>query len=184
VSAASPAARALGATPEQVIANMGSVAAPSFDGQGWLVALNLGWMTAGFCLCLMLTAKMVRDIWRCRAYDRLREGAQIARLMILCFATAGVLRFGGEAFALWGWDPRDPAMTVAAAHTKRLLDPISAPLAFLGFGVWVLAEPSFIAQLRLRPPPVNMWRTLSRLRRPALVTALCFAVAIGVVTTR
>lgn len=180
------AARVAASPAERAMANLvtTSIEQPSFDGQGWLVALNLGVMTAGFFLCAMLAFKLIRDMWLCRFWDAHRHPSTIARRMMLCFAAAGTLRFGGEAAALWGWDPGDPTATLAAAQAKRLLDPLAAGLAFAGLGVWVLAERNLIAQLRSKPLPVDMWAKLPQLKRPALVVALSFAAAIGVVVTR
>ena len=57
---------------ERAFTNMVSTspAPPSFGGQGWLVALNLFAMTAGFCLTMMLAGKIVRDMWRNRYRDK------------------------------------------------------------------------------------------------------------------
>ena len=180
------AARAAASPAERAMANLvtTSMEQPSFDGQGWLVALNLGVMTAGFFLCVMLAFKLVRDMWLCRWWDRHRDPATIARRMMLCFALAGMIRFGGEAAALWGWDPGDPKATLGAAQAKRLLDPVAAALVYAGLGIWVLAERSIVAQLRSKPFPVDMWAKLPQLTRPATVVMLSFAAAIGVVVTR
>ena len=161
-----------------------SPAPPSFAGQGWLVALNLFAMTAGCCLTLMLAGKIIRDMWRNRYRDKIREPVTILRLSMLAFATAGVLRFGGEAAVLWGWDPTNPAATSAATLAKRLIDPIAAPLGWCGFALFVLAERGMIDQLRKQPFPINMWASLEQLKRPAIVVAICFFAAIGVVSTR
>ncbi len=171
---------------ERVFTNMvtASPAPPSFDGQGWLVALNLFVMTAGFCLTLMLAGKLVRSMWRNRYRDRIRDPVTILRLSVLAFAFAGVLRFGGEAAVLWGWDPANAQATAAAALAKRLLDPVSAALAWTGFGLFVLAERGTVDQLRKQPFPINMWASLEQLKRPAIVVLLCFVAAIGVVSTR
>lgn len=173
-------------TAERAFANMVTAtrAPPSFDGQGWLVALNLFAMTAGFCLTLMLAGKIVRDMWRNRYRDKLREPVTIIRLVVLAFSVAGVLRFGGEAAVLWGWNPADPTSTAAATLAKRLLDPFAAALAWIGFGGFVLAERGIIDQLRKQPFPINMWASLEQLKRPAIVVLLCFVAAIGVVSTR
>lgn len=80
-----------------------SAAPPSFDGQGWLVALNLFAITAGCCLMLMLAGKIARDMWRNRYRDKIRDLVTILRLAMLAFCCANVLRFGGEAAVLWGW---------------------------------------------------------------------------------
>lgn len=161
-----------------------SPAPPSFDGQGWLVALNLFAMTAGCCLTLMLAGKIIRDMWRNRYRDKIREPVTILRLAMLAFSCAGVLRFGGEAAVLWGWDPTDPTATAAATLAKRLIDPIAAPLGWCGFALFVLAERGIVDQLRKQPFPINMWASLEQLKRPAIVVALCFVAAIGVVSTR
>lgn len=169
---------------ERAFANMTATAPPSFDGQAWLVALNLFFMTAGCCLTLMLATKTANDIWRNRYRDQLRSPVTVMRLSILCFSVAGVLRFGGESLVLWGWNPLDPGATATAALAKRLLDPVGAVFGWAGFGVWVLAERGLIDQLRKQPFPINMWASLEQLKRPALVVALCFVAAIGVVSTR
>jgi len=169
---------------ERTIANIATAAPPSFDGQGWLVVLNLWVMTTGFCLLVMLAGKLAGDMWRCRFWDRLREGPQILRLIFLLLSTAGVLRFGGEAVGLWAWDPTDPAATLAALKLKRLLDPVSAMLAFSGFGIFFLAERQIMDHLRRRPPPVSLWPKVGTLKRPALLIVLCFVAAVGLVSTR
>jgi hypothetical protein len=161
-----------------------SAAPPSFDGQGWLVALNLFAMTAGFCLTMMLAGKIVRDMWRNRYRDKFREPVTILRMAFLAFSCAGALRFGGEAAVLWGWNPSDPTATAAATLAKRLIDPIAAPLGWCGFALFVLAERGIIDQLRKQPFPINMWASLEQLKRPAIVVLLCFVAAIGVVSTR
>ncbi len=173
-------------TAERAFANMVTAtrAPPSFDGQGWLVALNLFAMTAGFCLTLMLAGKIVRDMRRNRYRDKLREPVTILRLTVLAFSCAGVLRFGGEAAVLWGWNPADPSATAAATLAKRLIDPFAAGLAWIGFGLFVLAERGIVDQLRKQPFPINMWASLEQLKRPAIVVLICFVAAIGVVSTR
>lgn len=48
----------------------------------------------------------------------------------------------------------------------------------------MLAERRIVDQLRSQPFPINMWVSLKQRKRPAIVVALCFVAAIGVVRTR
>lgn len=169
---------------EAVIANMAGAAQPSFDGQGWLVVLNWFVMTAGFFLAVMLAGKLAWDLWACRHFDRWREPATVLRRIFLYLSLAAVLRFGAEAASLWGWNPNDPSATLAAAQAKRLLDPVSATLAWVAFGTFFLAYRSLVEQLRKRPLPLRMWATIPQLKKPAIVVVLCLLASIGVVTTR
>lgn len=171
------------AIAEAVVSQSG-IAQPGFIGQGWLIALNLGEMTAGFFLCVMLAGYLALDGWRCRHRDPWGSPANIGRRIILAFALAGVLRFGGEAASLWGWDPSDPQATIAAAYAKRLLDPVAGASFLTGLGMAFLSGPTLLRQLRREPLPVDLWIALPQLGRAAAVVALCFVAAIGVVATR
>jgi hypothetical protein len=171
------------AIAENAISHSG-LAQPGFVGQEWLVAFNLGIMTAGFFLCLMLSGSLAQYGWRCRHRDSWGSPANVARRIILAFALSGVLRYGGEAASLWGWDPSDPRATIRAAYTKRILDMPAAILFWTGLAMAVLGSRSFLMMLRRDPLPVKMWATLPQLGRPVAVVVLSFAAAIGVVLTR
>lgn len=104
----------------------------------------------------MLAGKIVRDMWRNRYRNKIREPVTILRLAMLAFSCAEVLRFGGEAAVLWVGNPTNPTATAAAMLAKHLVNPIAAALGWCGFALFVLAERGIVDQLRKQPFPVNM----------------------------
>lgn len=170
---------------EQAVA-MGpaTVAPPSFDGQGWLVVINLAAFTFAFLLCAMLAVKWIGDIWRNRKRDTLDHPVTIWRGIGIALTLAGVLRFGIAAAVLWGWNPLDPVGTAAVLTLQRYVDPIAAALGIGGLATFFLSERGMVDQLRKEPFPLNMWASLPMLKRPAFLAVICLIAAIGVVSTR
>jgi hypothetical protein len=161
-----------------------TVAPPSFDGQGWLVVINLAWFTAGFVLFAMLAVSASRDLWRCRRLDMIDHPVTVLRIATLLLGVAGTIRFGAEAATLWGWNPRDPSATALLLVAKRMLDPIAATFGLAAIALLYLSKGSMEEQLRRRPFPVRLWASLPMLKRPAAVVALSLVAAAGMVLTR
>lgn len=179
------AAAAGGLTPAQVsIANAGSAGPNSFAGLEWLVALNLGSATALVLVGLFFASQFVAGLWRNRYKDRYNHPVTAFRGMMLAFILGGVLRSTGRAAVLWKWNPADPVGTSAMLTAQRFLDPVADGFIYFGFFLAAIATPTLIAQLRRSGWEVPIWQSLPMLRRPAILTALSFMAAAGVVWTR
>ncbi|MGN7160862.1 hypothetical protein [Sphingomonas sp. SAFR-052] len=176
-SAKSYAARAVADGPA-------TVAPPSFDGQGWLVVVNLAVMTAALVLATMMAVDLIRHIWRRRALDKLCHPVTVWRGMVLCFATGIAIRSGGAAMVLWGWNPLNPAGTGTLLLLQRLMDPIAVAFGLSGLALAYMAAPGMVMQLRRKPHPVDFWTALPLLKRPAWIVGLSLFAALGVVATR
>ena len=183
MSNTSYAAQAVAAGPQ-------TLAPPSFNGNGVLVALNLGVFTAGFFIMLAVAVTLSGQIYRRargtdgRPPDRWNHPVTIWRGIGLLVASAGVIRFGFAAATLWGWNPLNPAYTGWLLTLQRVFDPIAAVLGLIAISMFVLSERGMVEQLRKEPFPLNMWASLPMLKRPAIIVLLSFACAIGVVSTR
>lgn len=161
-----------------------TLAPPSFEGMGWLVAINMGIMTIAFLGGAMVVAKLVGDWVRHRQDDPWPSPAAIYRLVGILFAAGITVRCGAEALALWGWDTRDPASTAFYLTLKRFLDPIAVMFGLSGLATYVLSEPGMIEQQRKDPWPINMWLAWPMVQRMLWLGGLTFIAAIGVVSTR
>ena len=178
------ASNTLGLAAEAVASGPATVAPPSFDGQGWLVVINLAIMTAACPLATMMVVDLARRAWARRREDRSAHPVTIWRLTILCFAAGIALRSGAEAATLWGWDPLDPAGTGAFLFAKRLIDPVAMLFGLTGLTLSYLSARGIVEQLRKRPFPIDFWASLPMLRQPAAIVVLCGVAAVGVVVTR
>ncbi|MGN5374577.1 hypothetical protein [Sphingomonas hankookensis] len=179
-----PAARATGYAAKAVASGPATVAPPSFDGQGWLVVINLAVMTAAFVLAMMMAVDLIRHIRRRWRTDRPRHPVTVWRGMVLCFSIGICLRSGAAAVVLWGWNPLRPADTGALLWLQRMIDPVAVAFGLTGLAIAYLSSPGVVYQLRRRPFPFDLWTKLPMLWRPAAIVALAFAAALGVVTTR
>ena len=159
-----------------------TLAPPSFNGHGWLVALNLAEMTAATLIGLWMLIEVGGRLWRSRG----RDGPLVAiqRVIILLFSAAITLRCGAEAVSLWGWDPSDPIGTGWYIAAKRFVDPVAVLCGLAALALFVLSEGTTTAQLRRKPFPARLLARLPMLRRPLWIAALSFVAAIGVVSTR
>lgn len=175
---------AKGYAAKAVAAGPATVAPPSFDGQGWLVVLNLAIMTAAFVLAMMMAVNQVRHIWRRWRTDRPSHPVTVWRAMVLCFAIGIGLRSGGAAIVLWGWNPLRPDDTGALLLLQRMIDPVAVAFGLTGLAIAYLSAPGVVYQLRRRPLPLDFWTKLPLLWRPAAIVALSVAAAVGVVATR
>lgn len=161
-----------------------TLAPPSFEGMGWLVAINMGIMTIAFLGGTMVVAKLAGDWVRHRRQDTPRSPTAIYRLVGILFAAGITVRCGAEALALWGWDTRDPAATASYLTLKRFLDPIAVTFGLSGLTVLIMSEPGMVEQLRQKPWPINMWLAWPMVKRMLKLAALTFVAAIGVVSLR
>ena len=161
-----------------------TIAPPSFNGMGWLVAINMGVMTIAFLTGIMVVVKLAGDWIKHRSLDPWPSPASIHRLVGILFATGITIRCGAEALSLWGWDPRDPVASASYLTIKRFLDPIAVGFGLSGLLVYVCSEPGMIVQLRKVPFPIDMWLAWPMVRRMLCLGALTFIAAIGVVSTR
>ncbi|MBB4154195.1 hypothetical protein GGQ80_002105 [Sphingomonas jinjuensis] len=161
-----------------------TVAPPSFDGHGWLVAINLAWMTTAAILALMLVGKLVKDMIRHKERDGWPAPAFIFRLIGVVGATGIAMRCGVEAMSLWGWDPLEPVTTAWFLIAKRLTDPLAISFGLVFLTLYTLSEPAMIEQLRKEPFPLRMWPRLRLLKRPAAIAFLALVASVGVVSTR
>lgn len=169
----------------QAVANGPMTAAPpSFDGHGWLVAINLGLFTAAAIIGAMLAWDQVKHIWRNRKRDLRGHPVTIWRLTGLCWFSAIALRSGIAAATLWRWSPTDPVGTAAALTMQRFVDPVALSLAMAGMVLFTLSSRGVVEQLRRQPLPIRMWLSMPMLRRPLYILFLSLAAAIGVVTLR
>lgn len=161
-----------------------TVAPPSFDGQGWLVVINLAIMTAAFVLAIMMVVDLIRHIWRRRRVDRPSHPVTVWRAMVLCFSIGIALRSGAAAIVLWGWNSLRPEETGALLVLQRMVDPIAVAFGLTGLAIAYLSSPGVVFQLRRRPHPLDFWTKLPMLWRPAAIVGLAFGAALGVVATR
>lgn len=161
-----------------------TLAPPSFEGMGWLVALNMAIMTFAFLGGTMVVAKLVGDWVRHRRQDTPRSPAAIYRLIGILFAAGITVRCGAEALALWGWDARDPAATAFYLTLKRFLDPVAVLFGLSGLMVYLCSEPGMIEQQRKEPFPIDMWLAWPMVKRMLKLAALTLAATIAVVSLR
>ncbi|OWK29220.1 hypothetical protein [Sphingomonas dokdonensis] len=169
---------------QAVASGPGTVAPPSFDGHGWLVALNMGVMTFGCVAGLMVIGMLLTDARKRRRQDVGWAPARIFRVIGLLFASGITLRCGAEALSLWGWNPREADATARFLLIKRLVDPFAACFGLGGLGLYVMSMPGVFTQLRKEPLPLRMWQAWPTVKRMLAVGGLCFVAAIGVVSTR
>lgn len=169
---------------QAVASGPGTVAPPSFDGHGWLVALNMGAMTFAFVAGLMVIGALIADGRKRRRQDRGWGPARLFRITGLLFAGGITLRCGAEALSLWGWNPLEPTATATFLLTKRLIDPFAAAFGVAGLGLYVMSLPGMFTQLRKEPLPLRMWQAWPVVQRMLAVGGLCFVAAVGVVSTR
>jgi hypothetical protein len=169
---------------QAVASGPGTVAPPSFDGHGWLVAINMGAMTFACVVGLMVIGMLVADDAKRRRQDKGWAPARIYRVTGMLFATGITLRCGAEAVSLWGWNPLEAEATARFLLFKRLLDPFAVTSGLGGLGLYVMSLPGMFAQLRKEPLPVKIWQAWPIVKRMLAVGALCFVAAIGVVSTR
>lgn len=162
----------------------GTPAPPSFDGHGWLVAINLAVFTAGAIIGAMGTWEQVKRIWRNRDRDFRGHPATIWRIIGLLIFGAMTLRCGVAAAVLWRWNPADPAGTGWILTLQRFVDPVALSMGISAMLLFTLSSPGVVEQLRRRPLPVKVWVSLPMLKRPLLIALLSLLCAIGVVSTR
>lgn len=179
----------IGVAARAVAAGPGTAAPPSFDGHGWLVVINMVWMTVGFVLFTSLWVNMLGDAWRARATDKWRHPVTIWRMIGFLLGFAGMLRFGIGASVLWGWNPEAPHWTGMLLTLQRLIDPVAATCGLAAIAMFKLSQGGNHAggmqeQLRKQPFPIDMWASLPMLKGPLAVTVLSLIAAIGVVSTR
>ena len=161
-----------------------TLAPPSFDGHGWLVVVNLAFMTACFVLFTMLAVNMVLSMWSNRHQDSWRHPVTIWRGIGCLLGVSGCIRFGFAAAVLWGWNPDFPRDTALLLTLQRVFDPIAALCAVAAIGTFKVSERGMVEQLRRRPFPIDIWASLPMLRRPAAIALLSLVAAIGVVSMR
>lgn len=161
-----------------------SAAPPSFDGHGWLVVVNLAFMTTSFVVYTMIAVNMAASIWRNRDQDSWHHPVTIWRAIGMLFGIAGFFRFGLGAAVLWGWNPDTPRDTALLLTLQRVFDPLAALLCVVAIGLFKVSERGMVEQLRRRPFPLDMWASLPMLKGPAMIALLSLIAAIGVVSTR
>jgi hypothetical protein len=161
-----------------------TAAPPSFDGHGWLVVVNLVFMTTSFVVYTMIAVDMMASIWRNRDQDSWRHPVTIWRLIGMLYGIAGFFRFGLNAALLWGWNPDYPRDTALLLTLQRVFDPIAALLCVVAIGMFKVSERGMVDQLRRRPFPLDMWASLPMLKGPAMIGLLSLIAAVGVVSTR
>jgi hypothetical protein len=170
----------------RAVANSPSVAAPaSFNGQEWLIALNLWAQTAAFLIAAMVIVKLVSDWLRHRHRDAPGiSPARVWRINGLLFAIGITLRCGAGALVLWGWNPAEAEKTGDFLFIQRLVDPIAIAFGVSGLIVFVLSLPGMLQQLRQEPITLDIWEAWPIVRRMIAVGVLCFVAAVGVTVTR
>ncbi|WP_174297329.1 hypothetical protein [Sphingomonas bacterium] len=160
-----------------------TLAPPSFDGHGWLVALNMGVMAWATTIAAMVLAYLIHEERR-DDVGPLRSPARIWRTIGMIYATGVMLRCGVEAASIWGWDPSDPTGTARLLIAKRLVDPIAVACGVTGLGLYVLSGPGLAEQLRKEPLPIRMWQSREIAHRIGWLGLLSMIAAVGVVSTR
>ena len=167
----------------QAVANGPMTAAqPSFNGQGWLVVINLAVFTAAALVCAMAAGKMAIELWR--------EGRQrgplvvlVRSLMLLIFGGMTV-RTGVEALSLWGWDPHEPVQTGVYLFIKRLFDPLGGAAYLLAACAFRATDDAIITKLEEPPYPIRLIASFHKLRRPIILALLSLVAATLVVSLR
>ncbi len=161
-----------------------TVAPPSFDGHGWLVAINLTEFTAGFVIATIVALKMARDIWLNRAEDRRHHPVTMWRGFAGMVSAAMALRFLLAAMVVWKWNPNAPAETGWVLTLQRFTDPIAATVGLLALGLFEISGKAMADHLKREPLPVRLWASRSQLKRPLAILVLSLVAAVGVVSTR
>ncbi len=161
-----------------------TIAQPSFEGMGWLVVINLAWMTFATLIGVMVAVKLIGDWIKHRRQDPWLSPASIYRTLGILFALGITVRCGAEALTLWGWDPRDPIATGWYNTLKRLIDPFAVTFGVCGLMLYICSEPGMIQQQRKEPFPINMWLAWPMVRRMLWLGLFTSIAAIGVVSTR
>lgn len=170
---------------EAVASGPRSAARASFDGHGWLVVVNLAFMTTCFILFSMLAVNMAVSMWANRGQDSWRHPVTIWRMIGFLLGLAGFIRFGFGAAVLWGWNPDTPSATALLLTLQRVFDPIAALCGVAAIETFKVSERGMVERLRRRPFPIDMWASLPMLKRPAAIALLLSLIAaIGVVSTR
>lgn len=161
-----------------------TLAQPSFNGMGWLVVVNLAWMTIATLIGVMVVIKLAGDAWQHRKRDLRLSPAWIYRALGLLFACGITVRCGVEALTLWGWNPSDPVMTGTYNTVKRLVDPFAVTFGMIGLMLYICSEPGMIEQQRKDPFPIHMWLAWPMVRRMLWLGLFTSIAAVGVVSTR
>lgn len=169
---------------EAIRALPATAAPPSFDGLGWLFALNLTIFTAGFYLFAMLAGWLILERRRYAGQDRRYDPVTIWRQIGTYIAIGFCLRCAAEAYNLWAWDPRSPENTAAAQTVKRFLDPIAFGIGGYGVALYFLSGRSMTIQLRKKPMEVIVRPTIPMLKKPLIIVALSFGASIAVTALR
>lgn len=146
----------------------------SFNGNGWLFALNLWLMTAVAALMAGLVKWQIKDAWRHRDVDRFGSAAFIYRSIGILVGCGITLRCAAEAIKLWGWSPDRPDATFWALQVKPFVDPISLLFGVCGMALFALGLPGMMMQLRRKPPLPLRWPRREDLRGPSLIV-ICTA---------
>ncbi|WBO22312.1 hypothetical protein [Sphingomonas abietis] len=164
---------------------------PSFEGHDWLYILNLFVFLAGTGVCAMLFLKLATDSVRCLLapenspdHDGWSSPIQLYRRIGMLWSFAFALRCFAEMQSLWRWGPLDAHGDGRGMALKRMLDPISADIGFLGLALLFLSLPGITYQLRKEPHPINMWISLPLLKRPGGLVLCYLGCAIAVVVFR
>jgi len=173
-----------GSAAQAAASGASTIAPPSFDGHGWLFALNLGFRTAAFGVLLWLVITLATTLYRNRRRDRPRDPITVYQTIGLLISVGFCLASGAEAVSLWHWNPENPAAYTRAMTAKRLIDPVAVSFGLSGIALFFVSLPGISAQLRKRPFPINMMASLPMLRQPSWIVALSLIAATGVVLTR
>lgn len=170
----------------QAVANSPTASAPAaFNGQEWLIVLNLWAQTVGFLVGAIVVATLISDGIRHRHRDVPGwSPARLWRLVGLLFASGITLRCGGGALVMWGWNTDEPAKTAGFLFIQRVIDPIAISFGVGGLILFILSLPGVLSQLRREPLPIDIWQAWPIVRRMIAVAALVFVAALGVTVTR
>lgn len=174
----------MNSTAARAVIEAGTAAPPSFNGAGWLVAINLGVMTTGFLIASMIAAALIRDWWGTRRTDAAMSPAGIYLRLGILFSVGMTLRTGAAAANLWGWNPDTPLTTGMVLFITRLIDPVAATAGMAGLVIHSLAKPGMNEQLRREPVVVSLWQPREMIRRMISLGIMSMALAILVVTFR
>lgn len=169
---------------EAIRALPATAAPPSFDGNGWLFAVNLTIFTAGFYLFAMLAGWLILERRRYAGQDRPYDPISIWRKIGTCIAVGFCLRCAAEAYNLWAWDPRSPENIAAAQQVKRFLDVPAFCIGGYGLALFFLSGRSMAIQLRKAPMEVIVRPTLPMLKKPLLIVVLTFLASIAITALR